>query len=294
MEEKQGDVINRYTLVPLIENVSTVDGVEDYKINGVQLFISFQLGEEFQVPDYAYLNLRNPASNDWNYMNKFTKSRHRELNMRAFGKFIVSETQLQNDLIVHSHLNVLNYEQVFKVIREVNYQTLNSHPLDFGNFINLPYFVELSIEKPRISTSKFFQYNCLRFFQNDEIFEGYKRVECLTDCQKIISIVQDLNDKFEMSKTGKNINPNFLFIVNPNTYTFSLSVLERILVNDEEPVRWEKLKDRSLILHTGNCIGYNFQMQSIVHERLVQEPPDYPTVEVLLNHMLQYENQNLD
>lgn len=133
-----------------------------------------------------------------------------------------------------------------------------------------------------------FQNNDLRFFQNAEIFDGYKRIEIIKDTQRILNIMENLNQWYRDRKRGKH--PNFKFITNPNTNKFSLSLIERILMKDKNNKRYERLKQRSLILFVGNCIGYNLNLESVVQGRLMHDDyPDYPTVNLMINQMLMYD-----
>ena len=67
--------------------------------------------------------------------------------------------------------------------------------MDLENFINLPYFINLKLDDyEQIPASMLFQDDDLRFFQNAEIFEGYKRIELIKDTQKIQRIMETLNN----------------------------------------------------------------------------------------------------
>ena len=75
-EEEQGMKIERYWIVPLIENISEINE-DNYIINGVQLLLEMEKEEKYMMPDYHTVNLRKASVIDWPYRNKFTKSRYK-------------------------------------------------------------------------------------------------------------------------------------------------------------------------------------------------------------------------
>ena len=129
-----------------------------------------------------------------------------------------------------------------------------------------------------------FQDNLLRYFQNDELYHGLKRIE-LMSTQQIQEVIESINLSF-VNRTKSGINETFKFITDYNTNEFSLSLLERMMINDKSYYRYKRLKAHKLILDLRNLIGYNLNMESIIQYRLNQDPPDYPTIRIFLNEIL--------
>ena len=78
---------------------------------------------------------------------------------------------------------ILKTDEIYTILREVNFQVCNSMPADLGHFINLPYFKLMRDDENMrmIPSSVMTQGNPLRFFYNIEIFKGMKRIELMKD-----------------------------------------------------------------------------------------------------------------
>jgi len=79
-------------------------------------------------------------------------------------------------------MKILSIDEIYTILREVNYQIMNSLPLDFVNFINLPYFKNMRDEDLKmIPTTMMIEENYLRCFYTTEVFLGMKRIELMKD-----------------------------------------------------------------------------------------------------------------
>jgi len=92
------------------------------------------------MPDFHTVNIRKATIIDWPYRNKFTKSRYKRGHMGKLGDILLCETKLHHELVTQNDMKILSVDEIYTILREVNHQIMNSLPLDFVNFINLPYF----------------------------------------------------------------------------------------------------------------------------------------------------------
>ena len=60
--------------------------------------------------------------------------------MGKLGDILLCETKLHHELITQNEMYLLSIDEIYSILREVNQQIMNSLPLDFVNFISLPYF----------------------------------------------------------------------------------------------------------------------------------------------------------
>lgn len=59
---------------------------------------------------------------------------------------------------------------------------------------------------------------------------------------------------------------------------------------DRNKDRYDRFQKRDYLIDIRNCIRYNLSMESIIKIRLAQDPPDFLTMEALIQHMLRYDS----
>lgn len=73
----------------------------------------------------------------------------------------------------------------------------------------------------------------------------------------------DLTNLLDVESVNKNY-PHFKFITNKDSFPFGMNLIERVMANDEDVIRYDQFRVSGYIIDSKNCIGSNIHMQSIL------------------------------
>lgn len=211
---------------------------------------------------------------------------------------IIAQTQMRPAFTINNNMtdstskrHVFAVDEILLILKDINKQALNTIPVDYENFINLPYFENVGESKDGlyVTDAELYQKQENRYIYCQEIFDGYKFIELIKDTrdlEKVFERIHEQRDTKDIEESQQSFNrilqkiqdqqikldkfdQNFRFVTSPETFKFGLSLIERAMVKDTSIARYDQFLRDGYQYDSRNSIGSNIHMESILQNRLI-------------------------
>lgn len=167
----------------------------------------------YAKPYYYNFNIRNTVEeHEWNYLSKFTKSKLNTFNHGLKG--VMAQTSLRPAFIINNNMQakqsnrhlIFSIDEALHVLKDINKQALNTIPIDYEEFMNLPLFDDMTKEPQEfyIRDKDLYQKRYYTMTYCQEIFEGYKAIELFKDAGQFQRVFQRICDFTHRSEDNRN------------------------------------------------------------------------------------------